>query len=49
LTLGQDWPGALAYKSMSAPRANFLFNSLDELIENVRKGIEELNATIPAD
>jgi transposase len=25
--------------------SNFLFNSLDELVENVRKGIEELNAT----
>jgi transposase len=26
--------------------SNFLFNSLDELVENVRKGIEELNATV---
>ncbi|MGH7866460.1 MAG: IS630 family transposase [Candidatus Dormibacteraceae bacterium] len=27
--------------------SNFLFNSLDELVDNVRKGIEELNSTIP--
>lgn len=26
--------------------SNFLFNSLDELVENVRKGIVELNATV---
>ncbi|MCL5670136.1 MAG: IS630 family transposase [Acidobacteria bacterium] len=26
--------------------SNFLFNSLDELVANVRKGIEELNATV---
>jgi len=26
--------------------SNFLFNSLDELVENVRKGIEELNSTV---
>jgi hypothetical protein len=26
--------------------SNFLFNSLDDLVENVCKGIEELNATI---
>jgi transposase len=26
--------------------SNFLFNSLDDLVENVRKGIEELNITI---
>jgi transposase len=28
--------------------SNFLFNSLDELVENVRKGIEELNASVEA-
>jgi transposase len=27
--------------------SNLPFSSLDELIENVRKGIGELNATIP--
>jgi len=26
--------------------ANFLFNSLDELVENVQRGIDELNATV---
>jgi len=26
--------------------SNFLFNSLDELVENVRKGIDELNSTV---
>lgn len=26
--------------------SNFLFNSLDELIENVRRGIDELNSTV---
>ena len=29
----------------ASPASNFLFNSLDELVENVRKGIEELNST----
>jgi hypothetical protein len=26
--------------------SNFLFNSLDELVENVRQGIEKLNTTV---
>ncbi len=35
------------WRQLKASHAsNFLFNSLDELVENVRKGIEELNALV---
>jgi transposase len=33
-------------KLKASHAANFLFNSLDELVENVQRGIDELNATV---